>query len=203
MSKPYNQAVADANRRRTKHGGCVDARLKDADPIYRLWSGVKSRCLNPSTQHYARYGGRGIRFHPAWLDFAVFRDDVGERPEGATLERIDNNGHYEPGNVSWATRKEQANNRSTNTYVEHNGETRTLMQWSEHLGYSYGMMRSRWREGVRPPELMEAPQYARGTTYTYEGKEYTMPELAAVTGIPYATLKWREKNGKPLFKGAR
>ena len=70
-----------------------------------------ARCNNPKNNRYHCYGGRGITVDPRWKDFAVFISDVGERPDGMTLDRIDNDGNYEPGNVRWATPKEQVDNQ--------------------------------------------------------------------------------------------
>lgn len=202
MGRPYNQGVADANRKRAKHGGAVDARLGKADPLYAKWFGIKQRCFNPDHPHYHRYGGRGVTMCDEWAnDFAAFRAAVGQQPEkGMTLDREDNNRGYEPGNVRWATRKQQANNRETNVMLTHNNQTMTLKQWAEHLGYTYALVAGRWKGGERDPAVILAPpKYERNKLVEWNGQAKTLAKWAEETGVPYVTLHWRHKNGKPLF----
>ena len=78
---------------------------------YRTWDGMVQRCTNRNCTKWDDYGGRGIKVCLRWKDFTNFLSDMGERPEGLTLDRIDPNGNYEPGNCRWATAKVQANNK--------------------------------------------------------------------------------------------
>jgi hypothetical protein len=82
-------------------------------PEYHIWDGMKSRCYNPKRHDYGRYGGRGIKVCQKWRDsFLAFIGDVGQRPDSSySIDRIDNNGNYEPGNVRWATIFQQRANR--------------------------------------------------------------------------------------------
>lgn len=196
-SKPW---VAESNRRRVKHGATVDARQGGTDPVYKLWVGIKDRCLNPDNKAYHRYGGRGITMAREWVnDFAAFQAAVGPRPKGATLDRIDNSKGYEPNNVRWTTHKVQANNRETNVVLTYNNMTMTLAQWADYLGWKYGLLASRWKKGLRGDDLFAPPVYVRGGTVTYKGETMTLPEWSRKYGVPYATLAWRHKNNKPLL----
>jgi hypothetical protein len=104
------------------------------DPVYRVWCAAKGRCHNPTDPSYIHYGQRGIRMCKRWRDaFSAFRDDMGPRPDGATLERENNDGPYSPDNCRWATTAEQARNRRNNIHIEWKGETRCLFDWAREL----------------------------------------------------------------------
>ena len=79
--------------------------------LYRTWDGIIQRCTNPNAHQYHNYGGRGINICQRWrLSFLAFLEDMGDRPNGCSLDRIDNNGNYEPTNCRWATHKQQRSN---------------------------------------------------------------------------------------------
>ncbi len=137
------KAISEA---RTTHG-------KTGTGIYNLWKGMIQRCTNPNSEHYADYGGRGILPSDEWRSFENFYADMGDPPEGKTLERRDNDKGYCRGNCYWATRVEQANNKRRNVKVTHNGETKTIAQWCKVRGLNYSTVMSRIHQLNWPVEL--------------------------------------------------
>lgn len=113
--------------------------------VYRAWATMISRCHNPRFPKYAEYGARGISVCERWRnDFRDFLADMGERPSSShTVDRIDVNGNYEPGNCRWATAGEQADNKRNTVRVTYQGRTKTLSEWSRETGISYGTLRQR------------------------------------------------------------
>ena len=106
-----------------------------------------TRCGNSKSDGFASYGGRGIKVCVRWMRFESFLADMGERPDGMTLDRINNNGHYEPGNCRWATMVTQENNKSNNVVIEAEGKTQTVMQWSREKGIYYHTLLKRLQAG--------------------------------------------------------
>lgn len=128
-------------------------------PEYIIWQQMKKRCFNASNPAYHNYGGRGIVVCARWRnDFAAFLDDMGKRPsEQHSLDRINNDGNYEPGNCRWATGKEQMNNCRINVFVEFNGKTQTLVQWARELGLPDYLPSARLRHGWTVERALTSP----------------------------------------------
>lgn len=113
-------------------------------PAYRTWQKMKTRCLNVADRRYHDYGGRGITICERWINsFPAFLEDMGERPEGMTLDRKDNTLGYSKENCRWATRLEQQNNMRSNRLVSINGETMTITQAARYFGAKEGTFRAR------------------------------------------------------------
>lgn len=139
-----------------RHGG-ISTRT------YVIWRGMKSRCLNPNVEAYAIYGGRGITVCERWVEkFQNFLADMGHAPDGMSLDRINNNGNYEPGNCRWATRTEQNRNSSHNHLVTAFGETKCVSEWRNDPRFkaSRGSFQWRLKRGWDPELAMTTPSMA-------------------------------------------
>lgn len=111
-------------------------------PAHRSWCSMRDRCYNKAHPSYPRYGGRGISICDRWDDFHAFLEDMGDRPsELHSIDRIDPNGNYEPGNCRWATAYEQANNRTCNRHMRIGGELIPHKEAAEKLGVGYQALR--------------------------------------------------------------
>jgi hypothetical protein len=117
--------------------------------IHKTWDSMKQRCLNPNCESYPHYGGRGIKVCDRWLnDVDAFYADMGDKPSpDSQIDRIDNNGDYTPDNCRWATVKEQARNRRSNTFLNFNGQEKTIAEWAEDLGIKQNTIIERLRRG--------------------------------------------------------
>jgi hypothetical protein len=127
-------------------------------PTFESWRGMMKRCSSPTTKGFENYGGRGIRVCRRWQKFKNFLDDMGERPDHHTLDRIDNDGNYEPGNVRWATASQQNSNRrrlieKRSRIMTAFGKTLTIAEWSRQTGISPQTLYWRANQGW-PPETI-------------------------------------------------
>ncbi len=126
----------------TKHG-------ESFTPTNNIYRNMLQRCYNLNATNYPRYGGRGVTVCDRWREsYSNFREDMGERPEGLSLERKDNDKGYSPDNCRWATAKEQARNTRRTRFITFRGETRALTEWAERLNLNDKKLR--YQLSVRP-----------------------------------------------------
>lgn len=139
-----------------RHGNALSS---GPTPEYRAWCRMKERCYSHKNKSYKDYGGRGIIICNEWINsFEMFLDHIGQKPSKEhSLERIDNNKSYEPGNVKWATRFEQANNTRKNVLLTYNGETKTISQWGRHTGIDPETLQRRLSLGWTGNDVIEKP----------------------------------------------
>lgn len=142
------------SERNTKHGM---ARC----PEYLSWVSMIQRCHNEQATGYHNYGGRGICVCPAWRSsFKAFFRDMGSRPSPQhTLDRINNDGNYDPGNCRWATASEQKRNSRAAKLLTHNGQTKTIVAWAEDLGVSRFLIRKRIAAGWSAEDALTKPSH--------------------------------------------
>lgn len=145
----------------TTHGACKNGNRSNT---YSIWSKMRSRCHNPSDKLYRYYGARGISVCKKWRNnYAEFVKDIGERPcKSLSLDRINNNGNYEPGNVRWATRDEQATNKRNNLNVTYKGRTMCVAAWSRIVGLNKTTLYRRIVAGWPVEKAMTLPTMQSG-----------------------------------------
>lgn len=178
-------AVEIAARRTTKHGM---ARTR----IYTTWAGMIQRCTNKKAAGYHSYGGRGIKVSPRWMKFENFFADMGDKPDGLTLERIDNDGDYEPSNCRWATMAEQSANKRGTVWFDHRGHLRTALDIAAAGNIHRQTLISRVEKlGWSVEKAVEAP--VRGVWVEYNGERKPLAQWAKDLGVPYARLYQRIK----------
>ena len=157
-------------------------------PEYAAWCAAKARCNNPNNPEYPRYGGRGIRMHPAWeSSFEEFFAYMGYRPtDDHSIDRIDADGDYGPGNCRWATEIEQQRNRRSNRRYAFRGESLTVGEIAERTGVDAELIRARIE--VHGYGVERAATQAPAELVEYQGVWKTLPEWADHIGVNYRTL---------------
>jgi hypothetical protein len=166
------------------------------------------RCERPQNSSFVRYGGRGIRVCERWLSFENFLADMGERPLGTSIDRIDNSKGYDPGNCRWATQAQQATNKRSNRYLVAFGERLTLGEWARRVGISQQKLAQRIKTGWSVERACSepiAPSAAKaqdtsellggGKPIAFRGELHTKKEWARIAGIDPSTLRKRMRAG--------
>lgn len=136
---------------------------KKTTPTYSSWRSMKSRCLNEHDPSFSNYGARSITVYPAWLSFAAFLADMGERPSlQHSLDRIDNARGYEPTNCRWADLKTQNRNKRDNAILEHCGQRLCIADWADVTGLPHNTIRGRIKRGWSAKDSLTTPYLGRG-----------------------------------------
>lgn len=164
-------------------------------PEYRAWRDAKSRCNNPNHAGHKNYGGRGITMCKRWQEsFQSFLDDMGQRPTAQhTLDRIDNEGNYEPGNCRWATWTEQHRNRRNSRLLTCQGETLPMCAWAEKYGIATAAIANRIESGWSVERAITRPTalYQKGQCLTFNGETLNLTAWGERLGITGASLRDR------------
>lgn len=167
-------------------------------PTYQSWFDAIRRCTDKRRSDFPLYGGRGIRVAPRWMRFENFFADMGIRPEGMTLDRIDNDGDYEPGNCRWATASEQARNTRISRHFMYGGQRLHVVAWSKKTNIPVNTILTRidalgWDvdKALTEPVLAKGKRKSNNIWITHAGRTMLLTDWARETGIGYQTLRYR------------
>lgn len=191
---------------KSKSCGCLSRQVtisrnkthgKSKSPEYAVWSRMHSRCTNPIVERYPQYGGRGIRVCTRWNSFDSFFEDMGEMPSNRhSIGRIDNDGNYESSNCRWETKEQQANNKSTNVFIEWRGDRKTYAQWAKATGISYWTIVQRHRSGMPEEKIFDASEDGHNKkSIQVNGVTRLTTEWMASVGIPISSFYYFIRKG--------
>ena len=181
--------------RKTTHG---NTQCKSPTPEYQAWRAMKRRCYSPHGKDYPHYGGRGVTVCERWLhSFENFLADMGERPTtDHSIDRVDVNGNYEPGNCRWATDIEQARNHRNNALVTFEGKTMCIAAWAEEKGIPASLVSTRLIRGWDVARSLSPVTTEYGRTFLeLDGVSLPLGQWAKKTGIGRATIAARLRSG--------
>lgn len=161
-------------------------------PLYMVWKTMHQRCSNPNNKDYSDYGGRGIRVCRRWDKYENFLADMGDRPDGMTLDRRDNSKSYSKGNCRWVTMSRQNRNRRDTRMVTWNGKTQPLADWADELKISLQVLGDRLRRGWTVERAFTEVVVPFATReITYQGRTQGLADWARELGINYNKLHRR------------
>jgi hypothetical protein len=169
-------------------------------PGYGSWHQMRQRCTRKSHPSYKHYGGKGIRYCKRWDSFANFINDLGPKPDGMTLERIDSKKNYSPKNCRWASRHDQARNKSNNVWITYAGRRMILADWAKELGVPLLRLHKRlFRDGYTIAEAFQMPHgEGRCKMISFGGKRLSITAWSKRLGLTVPCVAKRIKDGWPL-----
>lgn len=187
-----------------KSCGCLARKVRfsglNRSPEYQVWKLMMRRCYDPKMEGYHNYGGRGIAVCDRWKeDPRAFIENMGKRPSRRhSIDRIDTDGPYSPGNCKWSTPKEQARNTRKSVWIEYRGQKRLLVEWADELGLAAGTIKERLRRGYSIEDALNPELFAKRPLFEKDGEAKTLSQWAEIYKIPRVTLVYRLKSGKTL-----
>lgn len=167
---------------------------KSETRTYEIWCDMRRRCRDPKKKGFRDYGGRGIVVCNRWLAFENFLADMGEAPEGFSIERKNVNGHYTPNNCIWIPRSEQNDNTRRTIRISYNGETLSLSKWAKRLGVAHGALRARYDKGWSAARILTEPSRYAPKYATINGVTKSLREWADATGGHYKSMVIRARD---------
>lgn len=168
-------------------------------PVYQTWAAMHRRCYSSKDASYAFYGGRGIRVCERWNSVHTFLEDMGHPPEGMSIGRIDNDGHYEPANCRWETQEQQNENTCRNRYITWAGKTQTIKAWGQELDMSPSRISERLRRGWSVERTLTTP-CPRGYEAGRAAHNAQSRKQWKVNGARYKEASLRRKAAKSLSR---
>lgn len=189
----------------TKSCGCIVNKHNMTDtPTWTTWRAMMKRCYETTSKHYTRYGARGILVQESWHEFVNFYNDMGERPDGTSLDRINNDGNYEITNCRWADNFTQNNNRGDyNTKLTLGNLTLNINEWSRKLDIKPTAITERLRRGWSVEKTLTTPckSYTKEPKlWEYKGETKNLSQWAKILGLDYVALHARIRMGWEFTK---